>query len=258
VTWDHPAQGKLDAKHNGVTEYIVTHDQSAPGSAPLTLLGTPPTATVTFLDETSGGAVQVQSITSQGRTCTTPWVQSAKGDILTETFTLGGFEKELSLTPDREDAEQVQGFCQAHAVGTEDCTYILCTMEIRRMLIAAGEPNGGIPLPLLGQCICSKETHKGPEERRKCVFSKTYSMNLWADGESRSGAGSRMDSTKAIRPFLGNVLDQLNVNSFLDCPCGDVNWQTHIPGIQAVQYTGADIVEALISANTKWVRQHVH
>src|SRR5258708_35338692 len=63
-------------------------------------------------------------------------------------------------------------------------------------------------------------TKLGLEER----FERIYSTNLWSDPESRSGVGSRLDSTRVLRRELTKALRQLDARVLLDVPCGDVTW----------------------------------
>lgn len=83
-------------------------------------------------------------------------------------------------------------------------------------------------------------------------FRAIYRDNLWKDGESRSGPGSRRDSA-----CVRDTLDALGIarritgfRSLADLPCGDCNWigdylRCH-PGID---YVGYDIVPELVAAN---------
>jgi hypothetical protein len=90
---------------------------------------------------------------------------------------------------------------------------------------------------------------------RSEVFSRFYRTNGWSDPESRSGVGSRMDETIAIRAELPDLFRQLNVRSMLDAPCGDMNWMRHVD-LGDIDYTGADIVPQLIADNAQRFPQH--
>lgn len=85
---------------------------------------------------------------------------------------------------------------------------------------------------------------------RRLRFRATYYLNGWGDGESRSGEGSRLEYTKAIRAQLQAVLNQLGARSLLDVPCGDCNWISRVD-LGAVRYIGADIVPEVIDANVR-------
>ena len=85
---------------------------------------------------------------------------------------------------------------------------------------------------------------------RSEVFSNIYRDNGWKDPESRSGVGSRMEETRVVRSALPDLLRQLDVKTFLDAPCGDLNWIRHVE-LGAIDYIGADIVPELIADNTR-------
>ena len=79
------------------------------------------------------------------------------------------------------------------------------------------------------------------------VFNHIFENNHWA-GNSRSGIGSGDDQTAEIKRLLPGILKQLNVQVFLDLPCGDFNWLSELElGIS--QYIGGDIVPALVEQN---------
>jgi len=79
-------------------------------------------------------------------------------------------------------------------------------------------------------------------------FSSIYQGNLFGGAQSRSGAGSSMEQTAALREALPVLLHALQVRTMIDAPCGDFFWMQHANlGIE--QYIGIDIVEALIERN---------
>jgi hypothetical protein len=77
----------------------------------------------------------------------------------------------------------------------------------------------------------------GLEER----FERIYSTNLWSDSESRSGVGSRLDSTRVLRAELPLALRQLEARALLDVPCGDFTWMEQVD-LSGIEYIGGDIV----------------
>lgn len=79
-------------------------------------------------------------------------------------------------------------------------------------------------------------------------FARIYQTNLWFDAESRSGAGSSLDSTAQLRASLPPLLRSLNARSLLDVPCGDFNWMSHVD-LSGIDYIGGDIVEPMVEAN---------
>lgn len=86
------------------------------------------------------------------------------------------------------------------------------------------------------------------EPDMQTVFSLIHDDNLWADPESRSGRGSTLARTNAIRAALPELLRELRADSLLDAACGDFNWMSRID-LGGVRYVGVDVVPALIEAN---------
>lgn len=78
------------------------------------------------------------------------------------------------------------------------------------------------------------------------VFGDAYRTNRWKGTESRSGPGSSLGSTAALRRQLPTVLKQLDIRSLLDAPCGDLNWMKELdPPLE--QYIGVDVLPDLIA-----------
>jgi len=86
----------------------------------------------------------------------------------------------------------------------------------------------------------------GLEER----FARIYTTNLWSDSETRSGVGSRLDSTKVVRAKLPQALRQLDARVILDAPCGDFAWMQHVD-LKGIEYIGGDIVASIVEANQR-------
>jgi hypothetical protein len=86
--------------------------------------------------------------------------------------------------------------------------------------------------------------------RVKAVFEHAYRHNIWAGRESRSGVGSGLSATRALRAELPSLIRYLHVTSLLDIPCGDFQWMRRVE-LGAVHYIGADIVPDLIAANQR-------
>ena len=84
---------------------------------------------------------------------------------------------------------------------------------------------------------------------RKEYFAGVYRDNRWKDPESRSGPGSSLAATADLISGLPEVLNRLQVKTFLDLPCGDFNWMRHIPLPAALRYIGGDIVADIIERN---------
>ena len=83
----------------------------------------------------------------------------------------------------------------------------------------------------------------------KRLFTLAYERNSWGSPESRSGEGSTLKRTTAIRRELSPLLEQYKIKSVLDAPCGDFNWMKEVDLSCLDYYIGVDIVEALIKTN---------
>lgn len=81
------------------------------------------------------------------------------------------------------------------------------------------------------------------------IFTRIYENNKWGATDTRSGKGSSLDRTIQLRKRLPELLQQLHIDSLLDIPCGDFYWMQEIE-LPLQQYTGADIVAALVEQNT--------
>ena len=80
------------------------------------------------------------------------------------------------------------------------------------------------------------------------VFNHIYQKNYWG-GESRSGPGSGLEQTKIVRKEISKILEDFEINSILDIPCGDFHWFKEMD-FTSISYIGADIVKDLIDLNT--------
>lgn len=85
-------------------------------------------------------------------------------------------------------------------------------------------------------------------------FTTIYRSRGFYDGgaggsdESASGAGSSLVATRIIREAIPKVLEEYNVKTLLDIPCGDFNWMAAVD-LSGVSYVGADVIEELVSRN---------
>ena len=86
--------------------------------------------------------------------------------------------------------------------------------------------------------------------RTEELFTRIYADNAWGGSESRSGPGSGIARTQALRSELERLVRDLLVRSILDLPCGDFHWMNMVD-FPATQYIGADIVAPLIAANNQ-------
>jgi len=107
--------------------------------------------------------------------------------------------------------------------------------ESKRRLAEAAERIGGSAL-------------SGVIDQPDRLFDAAFRLNAWQGRESRSGRGSDLDNTEALRDALPPMLAQLRVRRLLDIPCGDFFWLQHVP-LDLDAYIGADRVVALIMQN---------
>jgi SAM-dependent methyltransferase len=77
------------------------------------------------------------------------------------------------------------------------------------------------------------------------AFRHAYRTNLWAGPESRSGPGSGLDQTSALRTALPALLRRRQIRSLLDLPCGDWRWMATVD-LTGIEYTGGDLLEELV------------
>jgi hypothetical protein len=80
-------------------------------------------------------------------------------------------------------------------------------------------------------------------------FRHIFQNNSWSSAESRSGKGSELMFTEPIRNWLLKNLPLLEVNTFVDAPCGDFNWMKEILPQLNLNYIGLDIVPEIIKNN---------
>jgi hypothetical protein len=87
--------------------------------------------------------------------------------------------------------------------------------------------------------------------RRK--FRSYYLDGGWGPRrESRSGPGSSLEKTAAIRAALPKIFATYRVATFVDVPCGDFHWM-RLVDLRGRHYIGIDIVPELVAEN---IRQH--
>jgi hypothetical protein len=82
------------------------------------------------------------------------------------------------------------------------------------------------------------------------VFTEIYQRNSWGDPESASGAGSNKASTVNIRKELPRIIQEFDIRSIVDVPCGDFAWMKEVD-LPIDRYIGGDIVAPLIEENQK-------
>lgn len=82
--------------------------------------------------------------------------------------------------------------------------------------------------------------------QRQAVFTGIWKNNFWNSPETRSGGGSTLAATTALRAWLPATLAFLQVRSLADAGCGEVNWMQGLTaGLRF--YFGFDIVPELVA-----------
>jgi hypothetical protein len=81
----------------------------------------------------------------------------------------------------------------------------------------------------------------------EAIFEKIYRNRSWG-GSSRSGTGSELRRTMAIRSELPHIIAKYGITSLLDIPCGDFYWMRHSQ-LQLESYIGADVVQEIVDRN---------
>ena len=79
------------------------------------------------------------------------------------------------------------------------------------------------------------------------IFSKLWRTHGWRGSVSRSGPGSSLEATQAIREQLTQLIRTYNVQSVVDLACGDFHWMQHVDFAGAT-YTGVDIVAPMVES----------
>jgi SAM-dependent methyltransferase len=86
------------------------------------------------------------------------------------------------------------------------------------------------------------------DDRMRDTFARIYDSGEWGVEESRSGFGSNLVQTEVVRAELPRLVAELGVRSFLDVPCGDWFWMSHVDlGVDS--YVGADVVPWVVDRN---------
>ena len=81
------------------------------------------------------------------------------------------------------------------------------------------------------------------------MFTAIYKQQRWGAGDSRSGSGSDLAQTDAIRLALPGLLGEVGCRTLLDIPCGDFFWMKTVP--LDVDYIGGEIVKELVESNQR-------
>ena len=108
------------------------------------------------------------------------------------------------------------------------------------------------PLGPLYKALRTRVYLRYSSSARARVFRHYLDANEWRERESRSGPGSTLEETRAIREGLPGFVRRNQICTLLDVPCGDFSWMRTVD-LDGVRYIGADIVPALIDdLNTRF------
>ncbi|OWP85211.1 hypothetical protein BWK59_01325 [Flavobacterium davisii] len=90
----------------------------------------------------------------------------------------------------------------------------------------------------------------------KYKFKKIYEndgFNIINKG-AKSGSDSDLIQTKIIRKEIERIINNYEIKSILDIPCGDFYWMNKV-NLKSIRYIGGDIVDDLIKRNVKSTKQ---
>lgn len=93
------------------------------------------------------------------------------------------------------------------------------------------------------------EAALAPKERTRRIaakFSEIWRSNGWACAETRSGSGSTLAQTVAVRRELSKLFGELGVRTLVDAGCGELNWMGKISESLDL-YLGFDVVDDLVA-----------
>jgi hypothetical protein len=85
----------------------------------------------------------------------------------------------------------------------------------------------------------------------QAVFSGFYARDAWNGG---SGPGSAREFCEPLVSFLRGLVIDEGIGSICDIGCGDLQWMPDVAGIPGMEYTGIDVVPAVIAANRERFR----
>lgn len=105
-------------------------------------------------------------------------------------------------------------------------------------------------LAALSRLLPSRAPVRRSSRWQQRTFTAIYEGNGWGNDESVSGPGSTVVRAADFQDALLALFDSLGARSLLDVPCGDVNWVRAVLAARPLDYTGVDIVEALIAHHT--------
>ena len=99
---------------------------------------------------------------------------------------------------------------------------------------------------------------------RKARFEDVYATGQWQHGDPsvpRSGTGSTVQRTEAVRAAILEAIALTNATSIVDAPCGDLTWMRELfPAFAArgVRYVGVDIARSQVARLQAEFRGQAH
>ncbi|MEO5364521.1 MAG: hypothetical protein H7838_12985 [Magnetococcus sp. DMHC-8] len=91
-----------------------------------------------------------------------------------------------------------------------------------------------------------------PLDQERTVLQSCFATidqnNAWQNSETRSGSGSTLAATVALRAQLPAIWHSLGITILADAGCGDLNWLQPISDTLTL-YLGFDVVEEIIQRN---------
>jgi len=112
------------------------------------------------------------------------------------------------------------------------------------VITGPSEPLGHLP----GSSGPAPADASEPDVRHR--LQTVFSAKSWAgDGRApRSGPGSSLQRTARLRTALPGLFARYGITRFVDAPCGDWTWMSHVD-LSGVDYIGADIVPEIVASN---------
>jgi hypothetical protein len=109
--------------------------------------------------------------------------------------------------------------------------------------------------PLLGR-VRRRLRPAASERSAEEIFTSIFQRRAWGNSVSVSGPGSDAAQTERLVANLRSLMEEHDVRSLLDIPCGDFHWMRQV-NLQGLSYVGADIVRELVALNQRYTSDGV-
>jgi SAM-dependent methyltransferase len=114
------------------------------------------------------------------------------------------------------------------------------------------------PLPVIDYKLSLLKDTTQIEPSLESIFTNIYTTNAWGARTTVSGSTSTLEKTVELRSNILPVLETLQIQSILDCGCGDFHWMKEL-SFSSIQYLGVDIVKSMIKNNQfKYTTKSIH